>query len=514
MDKYHPSPRHPFGRLGIFGHCDHGLWRGGEDNHIRTEDNVVIPIRGAIPAETTLPYEQNRGNSRAIRVPGTPPVERSPEAHADDRAAGRTWLDYGVISGARNRLYGVELGEATWIYAPSDGSRWLVELTDDAIRFSRFGCIPQAADEPRLVSISPVYIPVPEGADGLVGFRVLDDVNDDGSQFVVTTGVYSCPWDTNTEQDHYLRYPYVIRRFVISGVPPLVTVQEIVENDSYGYLGSTSSNTYTTWGYLHWYKTLPSSSWRVTEWATDTEPPSYEDGWSLIGRYYLPNHGSETARYERALGGAFVDNEFRFVRWISQYTETRAFEYDPVRLEQLELGGSGLEVSGTFDVELVIQLYVGDTPLVCTIQDESPAGATLQSDRSVIWNHQSDTTMLMQGNEVACGDTVSPSSYSISAYEQVIGQKWGLFPYRLANRAWSLAAVNLGAVYADLGLDFGWIGSGGGDHIHIGVAGPGEPLYTFEAIPIGGPPPSIHGYASVHPATGEITRDTEPICYV
>ena len=154
MDKHHPAPGHPLSRVRMIGDCDHGLWRG-DTAAIESPGGVSIPCRGAQPAQIRE-YEGDQGDSIAVRVPGTPAVTRSPEEHAADAAAGRTWLDYGILSGGARRLYGHELGARSWIYCAPDGSRWTATMGMGAaaqLAFRRFGAIPGAAEDAQAVPV-------------------------------------------------------------------------------------------------------------------------------------------------------------------------------------------------------------------------------------------------------------------------------------------------------------------------------------------------------------------------
>ncbi|MFT3758421.1 hypothetical protein [Thauera sp.] len=137
MNRCSPT-RYPLSRVVKFGDTSHGLY-DAETGNITTPDGVVIPCPSEPPFGT---------DSFVVRVPGTPPLPPvSPEEAAADTAAGRTWLDYGIISGANRRMYGARLArrlpsnspESAWIYVDEDGARWLVRIRNiiDGARFFR-----------------------------------------------------------------------------------------------------------------------------------------------------------------------------------------------------------------------------------------------------------------------------------------------------------------------------------------------------------------------------------------
>lgn len=114
LDKHSPD-KEALGRLGIVGHPWHGLCTNG-----------VL----ALPNGTTKTYPQPAsGDAHVLRVPGVPEVTRTPEEAAADSAAGRTWLNYAILSGSACQLYSKALGAGRWIYADEAGDRWLVTTT-------------------------------------------------------------------------------------------------------------------------------------------------------------------------------------------------------------------------------------------------------------------------------------------------------------------------------------------------------------------------------------------------
>lgn len=155
MDKDAPHNQ-PLGRLQRFGDAAHGLYRY-QYNQILTPGLVSIPVPGIAP---------DASDCHLIRPPGTRPDTRTPEEVAADTAAGRTWLDYGIISGLNHRLYGKSLnvpGSPGWIYIAPDGSRWLARLVfpnDTTLRltFRRFGAISRSPADTGIVQTVDVPI--------------------------------------------------------------------------------------------------------------------------------------------------------------------------------------------------------------------------------------------------------------------------------------------------------------------------------------------------------------------
>ncbi|MBV2132056.1 hypothetical protein KRX52_04495 [Pseudomonas sp. MAP12] len=99
------------------------------------------------------------GFTLLVKMPGVPPVERTPDEQMADTAAGMQWLDSAIIAGAGKQefkdtgtthLHGKNINSG-WIYAAPDGSRWLVnglgrrkmltEAVSRTLTFRRFGVL-------------------------------------------------------------------------------------------------------------------------------------------------------------------------------------------------------------------------------------------------------------------------------------------------------------------------------------------------------------------------------------
>lgn len=107
-------------RMETFGFPWHGLWRQASGD--------VLSILG-----TSKPLSLYGLNSGYLPADGDCFVVRHPEAagavaSVEEAAAGMSWPDYALFSGA-NRVYaGAELGRRSWVYVAPDGSCWLAYL--------------------------------------------------------------------------------------------------------------------------------------------------------------------------------------------------------------------------------------------------------------------------------------------------------------------------------------------------------------------------------------------------
>lgn len=101
-------------RRSPIGRPHHGLVQGG----------VLTLPNGATMAHT----QPADGTVRTLHPPMAPGWSGDAGAVADELAAGRVWLDYLVVSGSDNVVYGEPLGALSWLYASADGKCWKVTL--------------------------------------------------------------------------------------------------------------------------------------------------------------------------------------------------------------------------------------------------------------------------------------------------------------------------------------------------------------------------------------------------
>lgn len=150
------------------------------------------------------------GDTYRQRFPDVMPLALPPAQVAADAAMGMTWLDYLILSGNQQQIYGsINLGPRGWIYAGADGTRWWVRLTSSGTlsgnsatfvfsvkKFGEFNATPQTYT--RTVPLADLGQSTPAitfesftevGPGGrsctVNSYDVdLDDVRDDGSQAV------------------------------------------------------------------------------------------------------------------------------------------------------------------------------------------------------------------------------------------------------------------------------------------------------------------------------------------
>lgn len=506
MDKYHPAPGHPLARVRIFGVCDHGLYSGGT---ITTPGAVAIPLGGDLPANTALNYEQSGGDSIALRVPGTPPVVRTPEEIAADTAAGRTWLDYGIIAGGNRVLYGKALGARSWVYAAADGSRWLIELVDPStsgatLTAKRFGEIPQAEGEPAPAQTIVLSMPTPAVNPAFPSMWTVDDVDSSGAHAAVCAGFFASVWNTMEDEALWLRYINRIYEVSLSGVPPAMSASVTFKQAGQWVGALEQSNEVTSNGWLQ-YRGDPDANgvddYLYAEWTIPA--PATPPGFTVFGQYRYPvGDFLEVARF--AVGACYDDDVFRLVTIEQRQESTRTAAYDPAALAALGEGATTLAFSGTFTATTRVRLYVGETPLESVMADSGAVSGTLYYDLGRATSVASDGFADLDGTTVRTFLNAEASNYTANNIEGSIGHFW-FWPSRLSNRAWSLVAVNLGSMY-------GWA-NGAGPHYQVGVASPVEqPRLMREIADLTGTRSALHGYATAHPVTGEVEWSEDGLC--
>ncbi len=165
-----------------FGHPWHG---------VITHSTGKLMTNGAIEVDAvgTLPLDDETGRGRGklmtVKVPGMPAVTTPPAA----AALGWQYLNYGILSGGENRLYGKNIGARRWIYIAPDGSPWLAQFSmafsgdvvppgctgNITINFYRFGQfdVPSAS---YVATVSGVSFPL-SSAEVSLGFSGFDDVD-------------------------------------------------------------------------------------------------------------------------------------------------------------------------------------------------------------------------------------------------------------------------------------------------------------------------------------------------
>ena len=229
-----------------FGHPWHGAWSSATGK-ISTPSGGDIDCPGQPPRVRVqnLPRyvdTAHSGDCFKVAVPGQPAVTTTPE----EAAAGKTWLNYGLMSGASHRLLGIELGKDDWIYIAADGSRWRASWSHSpldlaasttvnfGLRLRRFGEFAGAAVdlEQTIILSVPLALDRPSpgqsmyplnGAEAARAHIGIDDIRSDGARALLAVQselqVDSCPLCG--------RVIFAIHELRISGTPPSATASVV-----------------------------------------------------------------------------------------------------------------------------------------------------------------------------------------------------------------------------------------------------------------------------------------------
>lgn len=229
------------------GHPWHGVW-SGTTGKITTPGGGDIDCPGVPPKARlqNLPIHidtAHAGDCYMLAVPGMPAVTTTPS----EAAAGQTWLNYGLISGARNRLMGIELGAGDWIYVAPDKTRWRASFsaaplalatttsTTVSVTLKRFGEFPQTvtgSDEQVFANmLIDLALDMPSAAQSIFpltgdvaarAYLAIEDIRPDGARAVIAVqselAVEStCPLTS--------RVLFSAKEIRLSGTPPAATIE-------------------------------------------------------------------------------------------------------------------------------------------------------------------------------------------------------------------------------------------------------------------------------------------------
>lgn len=228
------------------GHPWHGQWRSSTGK-ITTPAGGDIDCPGNPPearAQSLPRYVDtaHSGDCYKIVVPYMPAIDTTTE----EALNGQTWLNYGLISGANHRLYGIELNGDEWIYVAPDRTRWRANFsfapldlesstsTNMSVILTRFGEFAETSTGETSQSFASVSVDLAIDRtgqtdsfyplDGPVAERAyvgIEDIRDDGARVLLAVQseieiVSACPM-----QDRVL---FSVIELRLDGVPPDATM--------------------------------------------------------------------------------------------------------------------------------------------------------------------------------------------------------------------------------------------------------------------------------------------------
>lgn len=315
-----------------FGDTCHGLW-DSTTGKVTTATSVVIDLTGDTPnsgqggLSTGTGRLSEYGNCRLLQVPGMSAASNT----TADTTAGRTWLNYGLIAGGAQRLYGKSTG-LSCIYVAPDKSRWSVTINGTggwnarvlSLVLRRFGEIGVAA-QTQNIALGTWDLTVTNNRFGnAINYSnaatdahvplFLEDFKDNGSKLVFSRG----HWEngkaaSSVLDDSWARNIYSIYELTISGQPPAATAAfvEIVNQAASATLSDSVTLTYTWW--IQWHnKTINgvdqgyANMETLTTTTPDTPYPTGENGNLYVqSSWYRLTGVSQTLDAEVVIGARY-----------------------------------------------------------------------------------------------------------------------------------------------------------------------------------------------------------------
>lgn len=513
---------------GKAGHPFHGLWTSS-DGKITTPTSVVIDLPGAAPNGEIVHDEMELPPGDAIRVaiPGQAAVTTTTE----EAAAGKTWLNYGILSGPRHRIYGVNLGFHRWLYVAPDKSVWKCALSYDpasgsvSVNFVRFGDFTPGALENESTETASHGTGIT-----LAEYWMIDDISITGDEVLLTS--------FRAEEPPFNGLNAGIRvcrggaRINISGTPPdaTVTATEMVSTAE-----STEQNvvaSFSAEGHF-WRASDPdypnridetevtNISWDYPDDPPNADPPEQGDGLPWHGMSLLSSISRTTT--DTALVGLAMNSggSADVVTTVVECVESWSCSYSPFTdvpnpsLPDFHRYNVSASATGTQSGSLVVKIGAAEL-----IEYTGSATSTHSCDRIDDGGHEGvDVSYSWEFSDYSGDDTLSTgtdvgypneifitqfitgaTSGGATIFDTTLGDAEMVYqfkPIRYGNGLFGIACAQADLVGTISGVDYMKIASPTGS----------------SATSISGTDMSQH-FATCHPVTGQISRASAPVCFV
>lgn len=520
------------------GHPWHGVW-DSSTGKITTPAAVEIDLTGDAPSGQIIvdDLELPPGDAFRVAVPGMPAVTTT----TAESAAGKTWLNYGIMSGLLHRISGVNLGGEDdrttegehlgwkrWLYVDPDKVVWVATMSftpaSGSVRvdFTRFGDFrPEATPD-------DCYETASLGTGmGSPPYWMIDDISPSGDCVLVTTFYYDPTSDPLQVAMSGKRFCYGGFRVNVSGTPPDATVSAtwmMHPEDK----ATTEYSTSTTADVV-WYRSSDGDKpERVDEiedggsytWADDNQPafdpPEQGDG--LTWRYSAITSAYSRQRIESVfIGLAFSATGTPEV--VTSVSDTSAdftcsysytINYHPTLPDDYQEYVASQTGSQTDDI--VRRVMIGGatiieitgsstTDVVFTPGGYGTGDDSISRDSSVEFagvEHTDSSSAFPSGGQlIECG--YHPTAFSVPDVFSTDADYYDNFvDIRYGNGLYGIARVRQAADDAEI-LEV--------EYIDVGNLA-GTSAATFSATALG------QHFATCHPVTGTITRSTTPVCVV
>lgn len=447
----------------------HGLYRAATGK-IHTPHGVDVPLRGVPP--------EMEGSCYKVAIPGTPAATNT----AADATAGRTWLNYAIVAGYNNRLYGKPMFGP--VYIDDNNRPWRVVVSPWVTWSGLTGTLHlELAFLPLFggtvqQTIAKTLTFTALSADSPVTQSRLEDVAENGRRFMVSHVGFPA-------SGSYARRCMALGEVALNGVPPAVTATFTKIADEAGsYVESfTSAITTQVSGWkngaqvivtfgpgqtIDYYNQIDSGAWQIAFGTTNGSLTR------LVGGRYAGNAPQAVTSVEtrtHTSTGQILNAPVGYKKWTQgvQQSLSLAVMAGGATIASYTLGATG---SGTTEND-----GLGTITVNGSVSYTSSDGRSASNPN---WGGN-ETTIPFVGWPPAPDGLFYAVRYSNTVYGFVGGDRIA----GLQNGASKILVSNVGG---RIGSDAGW-----------------HSVTDLAQAPM---------YASEHPVTGQIERSTTLVCWV
>jgi len=484
-----------------FGHPWHGLYSNAT-GYVTPPAGPAFAIPGIAPSGTDF---NPPGFCAKLAKPGVAAATND----ANDVAAGRTWLNYALLSGGYQRLYGKNMGGP--IYIASDGSAWHVDVNRNPtstsgvnrleiiLNLTNFGEISDPAATVVTQATTMVSATFDAGGDiaGAGVLSIIEDINETGSKFLMSV------FETVSTTPFPFRRVLGLFEVSITGIPPSATASITKLAD---FVGSSSQ------------ATSVSQTWKIA-YMDGTWSPQYivqssynAPGWVAINNWRSwPTAQNDYTEHTLLIGARYVAGvaQIMTLHRKENYTGTGDVSISGVDVT----GGDCLWTftkSSTFTVTAEIRAN-GAAVLsqsmsvtasgTASISYKSGLAPVTSSSSSTIFNFGSGSTTLSGVESWRYGSQAGADSYG------PLGPNAGPNGEAIFG-AWRYSNSVYGLIHREYLLPGATITNNVVFRGVVGAVGSESTVYSPTLFSGGAK------YASEHPVTGAIARGASPVCWV
>lgn len=480
------SDQFPFDEIIRFGDPWHGLWRLST-GQIETPHGVSVAMIGNLPGQGAW----GDGSAMIVKIPGLP----APVNDAADIAAGRTWLDYAILSGDTQRLYGIDFSR---IYIDPTNKPWRVDLSPWAentgtagtfhvnLTLSTFGNIGGTAVTQVFGEQTAAFTLLP-GVQNILSCS-LEDIGADCRRFLLAVV------DTKADGQRFARAIYEL---VIAGTPPAATfsltevaneVAAHIDNPAatfnHSAVGKRVEQTANGWNV---YSVVSNNG--VVDWGIYNPNPA--NSWTWCTTSF-----SQTKIYKVLIGARYAQNAIQIMEQRTDVSFSLTGSYDVTspspRID---------DASTTGTLTVTARILANAVPI---LSETLTVTETKHQINSAVTN-----TLTIDYNGAFESFNDIPTSWPIGQYDYESSRDWP----SISHNQWSWLARRYGNACYGLYVRAPKIMTDTATKpllFHQVVGKIGASATTLQSADfLNGP-----RFASENPVTGQVFRDTSPVCWV